>query len=146
MAINKGSFSASVNANIYKALQSVNDKCYEIARELFLKIVALTPSPSFPGPTAQGVLANNWYPVNGPSFSSEETDSKSATGAGSQARIMALRGFNFFRKDGVVTLSNNIHYAYRAEVLGWPKPSWSGTIGPYRMVAKSLQYIAARYK
>jgi hypothetical protein len=146
MATKNISFSQSLNANIHKTMLKVNEEVYKIARELFLKIVSLTPSPSFPGPYAKGVLANNWFPVNGSAFSLEKTDEKSRVGAGSIRRISMLRGFNFMKKDGTVTLSNNIEYAYLAEVKGWEKPKWSGNIGPYRMVALSLQAIAARYK
>lgn len=147
MQSKRGSFAQSVNANCHKAMLAVNAKCYQIAKELFTKIVDLTPSPTNPGPYAEGVLVNNWFPVDGSGFSSAETDASSSYGAGSRARIKSLQGFQFFRKDGTVTLSNNVHYAYRAEVLGWPQSDgWSGRIGPYRMVARSLQAIAARYK
>jgi len=143
-------FAQSVIQNSQKILQEVNDRCYYIARELFISVVLQTPSPDHPGPTAQGLLSNNWFPVNGSGFSSETTDTKHRSGGGSLTRIKTvLIGKQFLRKDGVVTLSNNLHYAYRAEVLGWPAPpsgQWSGRIGPYRMVAKSLQKIGAKYK
>lgn len=126
---------------------TVNDTCYQIAREAFLSIVNLTPSPSHPGHTAKGLLVNNWFPVNGSGFSSSKTSSTSPYGAESIARIKSLRGGQFLDKDGTVTLSNNLHYAYRAEVLGWPASGgWSGKVGPYRMVALSLQAVSARYR
>lgn len=146
------SFTASLMANIAKVEQGINDKCYKISRELFLEVVKRTPSPSNPGRFAEGLLANQWYPKED-EFSSEEGSSISDTGAQSKSRIRAMRGTAFLRKNGKVTLTNNIDYAYRAEVLGWPsKDGWSGKSGsdgkggPYRMVALSLQLIAARYK
>lgn len=149
MAVMKGSFAQSVLLNIEKVKQDVNDSVYQIARELFTKIVGYTPARTpnpVVGPTAKGVLVNNWFPMNGPEFSSSKTDQRSAIGAGSLARIKALVGQNFLNKDGTVTLSNNLDYAYRAEVLGWPSPPWSGRIGPYRMVARALQEIGVKYK
>lgn len=146
MAFIRGSFAQSVELNSLAILREVNDRVYEIARELFRSIVQLTPSPSNPGDTAKGLLANNWFPVDGPGFSQATSTAKSSWGAASVARINALRGNNFFQKDGTVTLSNNLDYAYRAEVLGWPNPRWSGRVGPYRMVALSMQKVSARYK
>lgn len=141
-----GDFAQSIFLNSAKIMEDVNKKVYQISRELFLRIVDLTPSPAHPGETAKGLLVNNWFPVDGPSFSSEKTSQKSPYGAGSIGRISALAGKQFLRQDGSVTLSNNLDYAYRAEVLGWPKEDgWSGRVGPYRMVAKSIQTIAAKY-
>lgn len=147
MANVRGSFAQSVNSNSWKIMLDVNEQVYKVARELFTSIVKLTPSPiQREAATAKGLLVNNWFPVNGSEFSSATTSSTSDYGAGSLTRIKALSGFNFFRKDGTVTLSNNLDYAYRAEVLGWPSPPWSGRVGPYRMVALSMQAVSARYK
>lgn len=142
------SFLASLDRNILRVKQEINDKVYKISIELFLLIVAKTPSPHNPGEHAKGLLANQWYPKTGAGFSEELTDATSRNGAGSKARIVALRGGReFFGKDGRLSLTNNVHYAYRAEMLGWPQSDgWSGKVGPYRMVALSLQAIAARYK
>lgn len=139
-------FGASVLANGQKLLEKTNDKCLAIAKELFVSIVNLSPSPSNPGSWADGLLANQWYPAIG-TFSSEVGTATSPYGAGSLARIANLTTNSeaFFGKDGVITLSNNVSYAYRAEVLGWPvEDGWSGKVGPYLMVAKSLQAIATR--
>lgn len=141
-----GNFAQSIRLNSRAIMAQVNDKCYEIARELFTSIVNLTPSPTNPGDTAEGLLVNNWFPVDGSSFSDAKSSAKSPYGSASLARIKALTGRQFLRKDGTVTLSNNLSYAYRAEVLGWPQPAWSGSVGPYRMVAKSLQKVSAKYK
>lgn len=138
-------FAASVRANSNKALLKLNTACYKIARELFSSVVALTPSPSNPGPTARGLLANQWYPMEGMNFSNESGLGVSPNGADSLARINAINGLQFFKKDGVVTMTNNEDYAVLAEYIGWNPPRWKGT-QPYRMVARSIQLIAAKYK
>jgi hypothetical protein len=150
MAINTSVFAQSVFANITKIEQDINRKCYQISRELFLSIVSKTPSPSNPGRYAKGELVNNWFPVDGPNFSSETTDARSATGAESIARINNDIGAagQFLRQDGTVTLSNNLDYAFRAEYRGWPEKDnarWRNA-QPYRMVAQSLMLISAKYK
>lgn len=141
-------FGASVQLNGQKLLKKTNDKCLAIAKELFVSIVNLSPSPINPGAFADGLLVNQWYPAIG-SFSSELGASESDYGAESLARIAAISPVAFMGKDNMVTLSNNVHYAYRAEALGWPitpGTNWTGRVGPYLMVAKSLQAISARYR
>lgn len=139
-------FASSVRMNTRRLLLDVNAKIYKVARELFIKAVNFTPSPSNPGPYADGLLVNQWYPEEGDYFSEELGSDVSPNGAGSITRILALRGTQFYQKDGKLTLTNNLSYAYRAEALGWPREDgWSGTIGPYRMVARAIQAISAKY-
>lgn len=139
-----------------KILADINLKCYEIAWELFTSVVKLTPSPSNPGKYSKGLLANQWYPKEG-SASAARSAALSSTGADSLARINAVakNGTEFYTRDGKITLTNNTDYAYRAEFLGWPKPTWRGEDGdagfggggkPYRMVARSLIAVSAKYK
>lgn len=146
-------FSASIDRNIQNIKQKVNDRIYAISIDLFRLIVSKSPSPANPGPYASGLLANQWYPKLG-DFSREVSDSTSNSGAASLARIASLRGGRgFFDRDNVLTLSNSVDHAYRAEYIGWPESEgWSGKSGgdrrggPYRMVALSLQEIAARIR
>lgn len=141
-----GRFAASVKMNVIRLQADVNRKVYKIARELFTKIVNFTPSPTNPGPYAAGHLVNQWYPDSGDNFSDELSSDTDSMGSGSLMRIQSLSGVEFYQKDGKLTLTNNLSYAYRAEALGWPREDgWSGTIGPYRMVARSIQAIAAKY-
>jgi hypothetical protein len=142
------SFSESIAAGKARLLKEANDKCYLIATELFESIVVLSPSPSNPGPWATGLLANQWYPLEGGSFSSALTGATSATGADSLGRIRSLRqkGKEFLGKDGVLTLSNNVPHAALAEYIGWLPPRWIPGHAPYRMVSISLQKIVAKYK
>lgn len=130
-----------------EALEHVNRVCYDITWELFTQVVKLTPSPTNPGDYSKGLLANQWYPQEGALPSSAKSTITSPNGSNSLDRInsIAKSGREFYMKDGVVTLTNNLDYAYRAEVIGWPKPEWTGKIGPYRMVEKSLILITAKY-
>jgi hypothetical protein len=140
------SFAASVSNNVYAVLTKVNADVHKIARELFTLTVDLTPSPSNPGPYATGHLADQWYPEVG-DFSDELSPSTSSDGAGSKSRIAAVIGSTFFGKDGKLTFTNNVPYAYRAEAVGWPiEDGWSGRQGPYRMVARAIQAVAAKYQ
>jgi hypothetical protein len=134
------SFSGSLRRNGNKALLDVNTKCYAIARELFTSIVSLSPSPAIGSLWSEGLLVNQWYPKNGQGFSSEYTAVTSDYGAGSLSRVAQFNGLEFKGRDGAVTFANNSHYAYQAEAIGWDRTK------PYRMVAKSLQKIGAKYK
>lgn len=142
------SFSESINKNINKILTHIDEKCYSITWQLFTSIVQLSPSPSNPGEFAKGLLSNQWYPLAGSSFSTEVGTNTSPNGSASLARITALKGSRqFYGKDGVMTMANNTSWAYRAEYLGWPQSEYAGwihNVPAYRMVAKSLQAVAAQ--
>lgn len=134
-----GSFADSVKANCQKILEAVDKKSYFIASQLFSSIVYLSPSPSNPGETAKGLLANQWYPQIGTSASSSLSSATSPYGSDSLARINSLANQKiFYGKDGAVTFTNNVPYGYRAEKLGWLDAPWSGKVGPYRMVELSF--------
>lgn len=139
-----GSFSDSIRANSAKILETVNNQCYDIAFELFNTVINLTPSPEqpadHPAPYAKGLLANQWYPVDGGGFSGQISSATSDDGADSRERLTDLFGSTFDGKDGVVTMTNNVPYAGLAEIYGWAKTP------AYRMVALSLQRISAKYK
>jgi hypothetical protein len=130
-------------------MQQVNTKVYKIAWELFTSVIDFTPSPTNPGPYAKGLLVNAWFPAE-KGASPARSSNISPNGSDSRSRVnaMAANGTEFLEKDGKITLTNNTPYAYRAEYLGWPEsdnPMWKNR-GPYRMVARSLQKIAAKYK
>lgn len=142
MALN---FGASIAANCEKLKRKVNDQCLHIAKELFLKVVEGSPSPLNPGPYADGLLVNQWYPAIGGVSGSVGSDT-SPYGAGSIARIHALfsGSTEFYSKDGMISLSNNVHYAGLAESIGWQPPRWNGRPG-YFMVLKALQDVSMRF-
>lgn len=132
-------FTSSIRTNSRKVLVKVNKTVYSLASKLFTNVVEFTPSPFNPGDTATGLLANQWYPSVGSPSSALGKDT-SPNGADSLARIRAMTtGREFLGKDGKLYLTNNVHYAYRAEVIGWRKEDgWSGLIGPYAMVSKAM--------
>lgn len=136
------SFAADLRAKCDKMLVDVDRQCQHIAYELFTNIVLLTPELT-------GALENNWFPGTGADFSTETTSVFSKDGGSqSKARIYSALGKGtFLAKDGSMTLANNLPYAYRAEVLGWPlEDGWSGKVGPYAMVGKAMKKTAALYK
>lgn len=138
-------FAASIRQHSDNALKKVNNKSVEAVKFLFTKVVEYSPSPSNPGRYADGWLVNQWYPeIKG--FSEELSGAKSDTGAGSLSRIQNIPAGMFFKNDTTVTLTNNLHYAYRAEALGWDAPEWSGSTGPYRMVYRAIQTTMVKYK
>ena len=123
-----------------------------IAEEYMTKVVENTPTKEI-GNYAKGLLVNQWYTATGGQYSSEVSTATNVTGSGSLSRIKASIAMNnFLGKDGVITLTNNLEYAYRAEKLGWPKGEgsngwvWSGRRGRYAMVAKSTLYIQGKYQ
>lgn len=137
-------FEAQIRAFELKALRQANKSVSNKIESLFTDVVVLTPSPANPGDYAQGHLVDQWYPQLN-SFSSEISSVTNPNGANSLSRIKAmLSGLAFFGKDNVITLTNNVDYAYRAEVLGWPSGQgangwiWSGRVGPYAMVRTAV--------
>lgn len=132
-----GAFSDSIAANSAKILETVNSQCYDIAYSLFNDVINQTPSPEFPSPDgapyAKGELVNQWYPVDGPSFSTEVSGALSDDGTDSRERLNDLYGSTFLGKDGAVTMTNNVPYSGLAEIYGWNHTP------PYRMVAIALQ-------
>ncbi len=130
-------------------MQEVNTNCYSIARECFALVVHYTPSEFIGSKWAVGHLKNQWYPAEGIVFSTALTNKTGQRGEGSLLRISALDGAQFLWSDGRVTLANNVRYAYRAEMLGWPRnvpnTRWTGTVGPYRMVEKAITETATAH-
>lgn len=140
-------FADSIKLHSQRILEEINKKCYTITWNLFTSIVQLSPSPSNPGPYADGLLVNQWYPKVGKGFSSQLTSATSPYGSGSLSRINGIMGGKeFLKKNGTITLTNNVHYGILAEKIGWNPPEWTGRQGPYRMVARSIQLTAAKYK
>jgi len=139
-------FYEQILKNTEALLTEVDTKLTTLAVETFRDVVHGTPSPAKGSPYADGVLVNNWYPSNN-GFSSESGDSKDDYGFNSLDRINSLVNAKyFFRKDGDVTLTNNISYAYRAEMLGWKTtddPRWRNA-APYGMVAKAMTNAKAK--
>jgi hypothetical protein len=126
-------FLASVNENIDKLLETTNKNIETKAVSLFKMVVNLSPSPINLSPWAKGELVNQWYVSLTSEPSSEVGNNTSPYGAESMARIASVNNSKIFLgKDGTVSLSNNLSYAYKAEYAGWNRTS------PYAMIRKAL--------
>lgn len=142
------SFAAHLRKNIERVLLEVNYKINHRAFIFFNYIVKKSPHVG-EGPYVSGQFINNWFPaVNG--FDSSITSATDPDGKGSVARIESVVKNNsaFLRRDGFVSLSNNLDYAKRVEYLGWPKGhdpktgwNWTGKRIIYAPVQKSMLYM-----
>jgi len=143
-----GSFTASLEKNINKALAEVNDKCYIIAFDLFTTVVSLSPTqPS--AKYAKGHFINNWYSAANVFFF-PTSPSTSYDCMASLSNFVALKSTRVFHgNDGFVSLSNSLSYARNVEYDGWKQsenPSWSGNVGPYAPVRTALLMTAPKYR
>lgn len=145
-------FAEKIKAFQQKALLEANRKVSLAVESLFTDVVVLTPSPANPGDYAQGHLVNQWMPEAGGTFSSDVNISTNPNGSDSLSRIKVLLTEQlFFGKDNIITLTNNVDYAYRAEYVGWPSGDsstgwhWSGKVGPYKMVATAVNNFRGAY-
>lgn len=142
-----GKFSDHLRKNIDRVLTETNYKLTHVAYTLFTKIVHNSPHVG-DGPYVEGHFVANWFPaVN--SYDSTITSAKS-DGNDSIARIENLVKDSkaFYRKDGFLTLSNNLNYAVRVEVAGWPAGkdpisgwTWTGLRRVYAPVQTSFTAI-----
>lgn len=146
-------FDEHLKRNIKLLQKEVNQKITDVVVELFTKVVDYTPDPSSSvGGYSKGLLVNQWY-VGINQFSTESSNAINSTGTDSYNRIKELiNSSHFLEKDGMVTFSNNISYAYRAEALGWPKGDlssgwqWTGRVGAYGMVSRAFNEIKQKVK
>lgn len=133
-----GAFAKSVLQNTKQVQQELNDNIIQFAQEAFVSVVEKSPSKLIGSNYAEGELKNQWYPAAN-ALSSSLTSAKSQVGADSLSRISSMDSWKtFLGKDGYVSLTNNISYAYQAEALGW------GYTTPYGMVERA--YIEAKAK
>ena len=139
-------FYEQILKNSEALLLEVDTALTKLTVETFRDAVKGTPSPANDAPYADGTLINNWYPALN-SFSSESSSSKDDYGFSSLDRINSIVGAKYFyRKDSEVTLTNNISYAYCAEMLGWKRsddPRWRNA-PPYGMVANAMTNAKAK--
>lgn len=160
-----GSFADSLKANVAEVKQEVNDKIVKVFKDIAYNVVYLTPSPSWsmsPRGTSgniayysDGLLANQWYPAEN-KISDEINNNTSDHGGDSYSRLSAMRDVKtFMKKDGYLSFTNNVPYAYRADVRGYPKGAvdnttgdgswnyWSGDVKPYAMIDQSIAKVKA---
>lgn len=132
-----GSFADSIKANVKEVKQEVNDKIVKAAVNMFRDVVQFSPSHELQGSVwSEGLLINQWYPSVG-SPSSQLGSQKDQVGLQSMDRIAQLIGStDFLKRDNTLYLTNNIPYAYQAEVVGWYGNGMN--TAPYAMVDKAL--------
>lgn len=130
-----GAFADSVRASVEKTKLKVDYTVTLIAQDLFKEIVYMTP-------VLDGYLINNWFTKVGGGFSTATSPIPDQSGGGSLLNISSMfQQKPFYGKDGVVTMANNLPYAYRIEYLGWSRMK-----APYGMVRISLGKVAAKYR
>jgi hypothetical protein len=131
-----GTFADSVKLNCDKKIEEVSKKVESITRELFQLVVNSTP-------VLDGYLINSWHTAKGMGeYSWAMERSPDSFGSGSKADIDSLLATKpFYATDNIVSMTNNLPYAYRIEYLGWSKFK-----APTGMVRISLQQVAARHK
>lgn len=144
----KKSFSDKLKAITTKQKKEIDKSICSLSRELFHSIIEYTPVAaewmSARYGATPGWLVNNWQPaINSVNLSLQQRVGPNKTGAHKRVDTTIVNGS--FLKDGYVTFTNNVPYAFRAEYAGWPAPQWSGTVGPYGMVRKSVVDIMSKY-
>ena len=140
-------FVDAVRATASKMQEQVNTKINAAATELFYPIVTYTPR-SLGDIEPAGKLANNWYVGQGiGKYNKSYSKTPDVTAAHSVSEVNKISKLReFVGKDGEVSFTNSTPYAIRAELIGWPRPIWSGSVGPYAMVRKALIEVAPKYK
>jgi hypothetical protein len=134
------------------ALLEMNKALCRDAEELFSEVVVESPDPPGVGGFAKGLLKNSWYIDAAGDTDNTVGTTPNTTGADSLSRIKAvLTTLPFYGRDGAVSLTNSLEYAYRAEAIGWPAGEgtngfvWSGRVGPYAMVQTAITNFKAKH-
>ncbi len=140
-------FADSIKNSTKKIKEEVNTSINRIADDLFTEVVKRTPVADGSWGAA-GTLINNWYVGFGAgNYNTSFSDTPNRMGISSYSQILKLvSSREFVSKDGEISYTNSTPYAYRAEIIGWPQPEWSGRVGPYAMVRNSLTVIAPKYR
>lgn len=141
-------FGASIARAATKMKKQTNAAVIVRAIDLFSTITYRTPIGTS---TTKGQLINNWQlGIGAGKYNRTTTSSFKVSGINSLNQIAKLKtSTEFLGKNGEVSFSNSVSYAFRAEYAGWPAPKWSGRIQPgmsYGMVRNSLTAIAAKYR
>ena len=144
-------FADNLKKNIQSVQHQVNNSIVETAQQFGNKLLDYSPLGAdalYMGAYAKGLFINSWY-VGENNFDPTVGTSPDPSGSASKSRISGLKGSQvFLNKDGYISFSNNLSYAYRVEVLGWPSGtdsvsgwSWTGSVGPYAPVRNSITYM-----
>lgn len=132
-------FAKSLRASCNKVLAEVDQACYSVFYELATNTVSFTP-------VDKGLLINQWYAKAGEDPSNELGTNTDISGMNSYSSISSLyNAKEFYKKDGAMTLTNNVDYGYLADIQGWLPPQWSGQVGPYRMRERAIQLTVEKF-
>lgn len=146
-------FADNMRKSCNNIVQAMSDNTNKIFADLFRTNVYLSPTPSGKGGYSVGTIKNNWYSSVG-SPNTSFSGSIDASGTDSLTRIdSTISEKPFFGKDSTVFLTNSTKWAYRADVVGWPRNDptndtgweWSGQIRPYFFTSTSMQTILNKY-
>lgn len=143
------SFADDIKAFEKKVLEEIDKSVCNVYQKFTTSVISLSPTSAV-GKYSKNLLVNQWYSDIGvPSIN--YTLTTSPNGSDSLARVKTtIAQKPFFGKDNVLYFTNNLPYAYRAEVLGWPEGQmgtygvWKGAL-PYGMVNKSLIMLRGQY-
>ena len=142
------SFAESIRKNVDKILQEIDTKMYAISTKLFKEVV-------YKCPVLRGNLINDFhvkangydttsitasYVVDGQSSVGSNSDKE---GKASLKQIASAIGFRtWYGKDGFLSMSNSVPYAYRIEFEGYSKKEKA----PTGFIRNSLTKVASEVK
>jgi len=143
-------FASNIRAFQIKAVGKASQNTNNAVESVFTDTVVLSPIQ----PVAQystGLLKNSYYAKIG-GFDLTVGTVPDASGSASLSRIKAMLALNpFLGKDNIVTLTNSVEEAYRADVLGWPAGQgtngwvWSGRVQAYGFRSHAVNNFRGRY-
>lgn len=134
------SFYEQVKASVERTLKKIDTACYRISKKLFYQVI-------YNAPVLRGNLVNDfWVASNSYDTRRLTTGAINAysdvTGSGSMARVdNAAFSKTFYRKDGFLSMSNSVDYAYEIEYLGH-----SPTKAPMGFLRNALTKVAAEVR
>lgn len=140
------SFLASLQRNIDRVKKEVDVACFAIFTDLAQTVV-------YNVPVLRGNLINDFWPAsNGYNTTTQTVVDKDGqsdfqshsdkTGAGSISRIRDEKDAGtFYGKDGFLSFSTSVPYAYRIEYEGWSERK-----APAGFIRVSLTQVAAKYQ
>lgn len=142
------SFQESIRANIAKLKIEADAKLTGVFKELATTVISNTP-------VLRGNVVNDYWCASndydkttltiisetGIGSLSEIGPNSDVTGAGSLKRINAVTGLGtFLLKDGFLSMTTSVPYAYQLEYLG------GSTQRPEGFIRNSLTEVAAKYR
>jgi hypothetical protein len=140
-----GSFTDSLNRNIDRVKKEIDTKLYNIFADLASTVV-------YNCPILRGNLINDFWAASNTYNTTTQTpidadlNSKTGphsdvTGSGSLGRIKDVQKLGtFYGKDGFLSFSTSVNYAYKIEYDGWSKVK-----APTGFIRNSVVAIGAKY-